>query len=211
MFKKKQEVLGRPKGQKTKKVQSLFGCFGKSSVGSPEKTVGGKSDEIFPASTKDTDEEIGVTVRVPVPRTSVDPNNGLPRRFFEIDRLPTSGRRLFHLNGTSVFYLQMNPPGKLFVKVELTSGCELDWVWRNFLDEAVMVPFSHPDHQYATLDESIAPASLNEHDGTSWVLPCGSVEEDEPPAADANQQQAPQQGAYQKRLPIVTASSDPRK
>jgi len=171
MFKKKREVIGRSKAQKTKKLQSLFTCFSKQK---DEGVIGG---DIQQQSTKDTDE-----VKSPsstkefeggAPKnfvTSIDPAKGFPRQFFEIEALEKSGRRVFHLNGTTIFYVQMNPPGTLYVKVELSSGCELDWMWRDFLDTAIIIPHSDPNHHYATLNESTMLRTLTEQDGTTWEL-----------------------------------------
>ena len=172
ILKKKQEVIGRPKGRKAKKIQSLLAWFGKAPGEKNEPTT-----EICLTPTSNANSNMGEE-RVEISsttsgifRTSVNPIKGVPRIFFEIDSLPTSGKRIFHLNGTSIFYLQMVPSGRLFVKMELSPGSELDFVWCHYLDNTIAVPFSNPDHHYATLDETTVPAYLHEHDGTSWELP----------------------------------------
>lgn len=172
IFKKKQEVIGRPQGRKAKKIQSLFACFEKAPEEKNETAT-----EICLSPTSNTNSNMGEE-RVEISSTtsgifctSVNPIKGVPRIFFEIDPLPKSRKRVFHLNGTSIFYLQMVPWVSLFVEMELSPGSELDFVWRHFLDNATAVPFSNPDHHYAFLDETTVPAFLHEHDGTSWELP----------------------------------------
>jgi len=46
----------------------------------------------------------------------------------------------------------------------------LDWMWRDFLDTAIIIPHSDPNHHYATLNESTMLRTLTEQDGTTWEL-----------------------------------------